>query len=78
MLRDSLLLSMLQQMLEDRDQEVRCGVVRALALLTASLNDSDKLTKVRGGAAGLAGEWPISLQLGNSAIECCLRDWQQK
>ena len=67
MLRDSLLLSMLQQMLEDRDQDVRCAVVRALALLTAALNDTDKLTKVSSATQDDANALTVKLAKENVA-----------
>ncbi|KAK5642547.1 hypothetical protein RI129_008714 [Pyrocoelia pectoralis] len=41
-IRNSLMLSMLQQMLEDRDEIIREMVVRALAMLVAFCDDSDK------------------------------------
>lgn len=47
-IRNSLMLSMLQQMLlEDKDPTVRASVVRSLALLIALMDDPDKYFQVR-------------------------------
>lgn len=46
-IRNSLMLSMLQQMLlEDKDPSVRASVVRSLALLVALMDDPDKYFQV--------------------------------
>ncbi|KAJ9580267.1 hypothetical protein L9F63_004080, partial [Diploptera punctata] len=41
-IRNSLMLSMLQQMLEDKDDSVRDAVVRSLALIVTFMDDKDK------------------------------------
>ena len=46
-IRNSLMLSMLQQMLlDDKEPSVRTTVVKSLALLVALMNDSDKYFQV--------------------------------
>jgi hypothetical protein len=44
-IRSSLVLSMLQQMLDDKSDEVRTAVVRSLGLIVAFIDDEDKFAK---------------------------------
>lgn len=45
-IRSSLVLSMLQQMLDDKSDEVRASVVRSLGLIVAFIDDEDKYAQV--------------------------------
>lgn len=65
-LRNSLLLSILQQLLgEDREEAVRASCVRSLALIVAVMADTDKYTQVtyiRSLAMNYFKHWRLSIQ----------------
>lgn len=65
-LRNSLLLSILQQLLgEDREEAVRASCVRSLALIVAVMADTDKYTQVtniRSLAMNYFKHWGLSTQ----------------
>lgn len=45
-IRSSLVLSILQQMLDDKSDEVRTAVIRSLGLIVSFIDDQDKYSQV--------------------------------